>query len=72
MVSVLMIDDEPALLDLGKLFLEENEGFSVHSALSGGEAFNLMAATQYDAIVSDYQMPGMDGITVLKKVRADR
>jgi PAS domain S-box-containing protein len=69
MISILFVDDEPALLDVGKIFLEENEGYSVQCALSGKEAINLMAATKFDAIVADYQMPGMDGITLLKKVR---
>jgi len=69
MISILFVDDEPALLDVGKIFLEENEGYSVQCALSGKDAIDLMAATRYDAIVADYQMPGMDGITLLKKVR---
>ena len=69
MISILFVDDEPSLLDVGKIFLEENAGYSVQCALSGAEAIDLMAATKYDAIVADYQMPGMDGITLLKKVR---
>ena len=69
MISILFVDDEPALLDVGKIFLEENEGYSVQCALSGKEAIDLMAARKLDAIVADYQMPGMDGITLLKKVR---
>jgi CheY-like chemotaxis protein len=68
-ISILFVDDEPALLDVGKIFLEENEGYSVQCALSGKDAIDLMAAGKYDAIVADYQMPGMDGITLLKKVR---
>jgi PAS domain S-box-containing protein len=67
---ILYVDDEPDLLDIGKLFLEENREFSVDCALSGKEALSRIAAGHYDVIVSDYQMPGMDGITLLKKVRA--
>ena len=70
MISILFVDDEPSLLDVGKIFLEENEGYSVQCALSGDEAFCMIAANKYNAVVSDYQMPGMDGITLLKKVRA--
>jgi PAS domain S-box-containing protein len=69
MTSILFVDDESALLDVGKIFLEENEGYLVQCALSGKDAIDLMAKEKYDAIVADYQMPGMDGITLLKKVR---
>jgi len=69
MTSILFVDDEPSMLDVGKIFLEENAGYSVQCAISGKDAIDLMAAGKYDAIVADYQMPGMDGITLLKKVR---
>ena len=69
---VLYVDDEPALLDLTRLFLEKIGGFSVDCALSGSEALDRIAAGQYDAVVSDFQMPGMDGIMLLKKVREAR
>jgi PAS domain S-box-containing protein len=70
LTCILFVDDDASLLDVGKIFLEENEGFSVHCTLSGDEALGMMAARKFDAVVSDYQMPGMDGITLLKKVRA--
>ena len=69
-IRILYVDDEPSLLEICKLFLEENRGFSVDCAISGKEALDRIAAAKYDAIVSDYQMPGMDGISLLKKVRA--
>ncbi|MFA4877659.1 MAG: PAS domain S-box protein [Methanoregula sp.] len=70
MISLLYVDDEPDLLDLGKIFLEGNGTFSVTRASSGEEGISLMAGQDFDAIVSDYQMPGMDGIDFLKKVRS--
>ncbi len=69
MISILFVDDDPSLLDVGKIFLEENEGYCVDCALSGDAAFGMIAERKYNAVVSDYQMPGMDGITLLKKVR---
>jgi PAS domain S-box-containing protein len=69
-ISVLYVDDETLLLEIGKLFLEGDRGFSVDCALSGKEALIRIAAGSYDAVVSDYQMPQMDGITLLKNVRA--
>jgi PAS domain S-box-containing protein len=70
LTGILFVDDDATLLDVGKIFLEENEGFTVHCTLSGDAALGMMAARKFDAVVSDYQMPGMDGITLLKKVRA--
>jgi PAS domain S-box-containing protein len=69
MYTVLYVDDEPGLLEIGKLFLEENGQFSVDITTSAPEALARMNAKTYDAIISDYQMPVMDGIEFLKKVR---
>jgi len=69
MISLLYVDDEPGLLELGKLFLESAGGFEVSTALSGDEGLGQLAQHDFDAIVSDFQMPGMDGIEFLKKVR---
>jgi len=67
--SVLYVDDEPALLDVGRLFLEKDGQFSVDTIASAPDALALMETKTYDAIIADYQMPVMDGIGFLKKVR---
>lgn len=69
MISVLYVDDEPALLELGRLYLERSGQFHVDTAESGSTALEIVKTRTYDAIVSDYQMPGMDGIALLKAVR---
>ena len=69
MIHVLYVDDEKGLLDVGKIFLEEDGLFSVDTITSAPAALALMAKKNYDAIISDYQMPGMDGVAFLKKVR---
>jgi PAS domain S-box-containing protein len=68
-ISVLYVDDEPALLDVGKLFLERQGEISVDTADSASHALAILKEKKYDAIVSDYQMPGMDGIGFLKELR---
>ena len=70
MISILYVDDEESLLEVGKLFLERSGQFSVDIITSAPEALALLDTETYDAIVSDYQMPGMDGIAFLKKVRS--
>ena len=70
MYSVLYVDDEPGLLEIGKMFLEATEGFAVDTLTSASDALTVIQQKKYDAVISDYQMPGMDGIEFLKAVRA--
>jgi PAS domain S-box-containing protein len=71
MISVLYVDDDPALLEVGKLFLEESGQVIVDTVTSVPEALRILKSTSYEAVVSDYQMPGMDGIAFLKVIRAE-
>lgn len=68
-LRVLYVDDEPALLEIAKLYLEKVNDFSVDALTSATEALARISVEQYDAIISDYQMPGMDGIEFLQTVR---
>ncbi|OPY36874.1 MAG: sensory histidine kinase AtoS [Methanoregula sp. PtaU1.Bin051] len=68
-VSVLCVDDEEMLLDLAGKFLERMDTFTVRKASSAFEALSLLASFPYDVIVSDYQMPDMNGIDFLKEVK---
>ncbi|MCK9591037.1 MAG: PAS domain S-box protein [Methanoregula sp.] len=69
MFSILYVDDEPTLLEIGKLFLEEKGLLSVDTVLSAQKALLKISEKKYDAIISDFQMPEMDGIEFLKRVR---
>jgi PAS domain S-box-containing protein len=69
MISILYVDDEPGLLELCRIFLEQSGDFRVDTADSAEEALARIAKTPYDAVVSDYQMPGINGISLLKSIR---
>lgn len=67
---VLYVDDDPDLLELGKRFLERNKEYTVTVLNSAFEALDILEKQPFDAIISDYQMPGMDGIEFLREVRS--
>ncbi|MEI7648114.1 MAG: hybrid sensor histidine kinase/response regulator [Methanomicrobiales archaeon] len=69
-IRVIYVDDEPGLLEIGKLFLEIDGTFIVDTLTSASETLTRLNTQRYDAILSDYQMPEMDGITFLKQIRA--
>jgi len=70
MFRILYVDDEPALLDLGKIFLELSGQLLVDTVSSAEDALGRLLQQRYDGIISDYQMPGKDGIEFLKYVRS--
>jgi len=69
MINLLYVDDEPELLEIGRVFLERGGDFIVSTASSAAEGLDLLGRQSFDAIISDYQMPVMDGIELLKEVR---
>ncbi len=68
-ISILYVDDEPALLEIGRIFLEKGGGLSVSTCGSADQAIELLSHQRFDAIVSDYQMPGMNGLQFLQHLR---
>jgi len=69
-VRILHVDDDPEFADLAAAFLErERTGFSVDTATGGRAGLEQLADTAYDCIISDYEMPGMNGIEFLEAVR---
>lgn len=68
-IRVLAVDDEPDLCNLTKIFLEIPGEMEVDTVFSVQEARGALSKKRYDAVVSDYQMPGEDGIQFLKSLR---
>ena len=68
-IRVLHVDDDACLLKVADECLKMEGPFEVDDALSVDEALNKMKEKEYDAVVSDYQMPGKDGLEFLSLLR---
>jgi PAS domain S-box-containing protein len=70
MPRILYVDDDPELLEITKLYLERSQEFTIDTSTSAAAVLDAENFLKYDAIIADYQMPGMDGIAFLKEVRS--
>jgi two-component system OmpR family response regulator len=70
-VRVLVIEDEPDLLRAIVQAMRE-EGHAADSALDGWEGSSKAEASDYDAIVLDLMLPGLDGLEVLRRLRRSK
>ena len=69
-IRVLHVDDEPGLADLARTFLEESDDrITVRTAADAAEGMAALSDSRVDCVVSDYDMPGRNGIEFLERVR---
>jgi len=68
-IRVLHVDDDQGFLKAAKQCLEMQGEIDVDTASSVDEALEKLKKTDYDAIVSDYQMPDKNGLEFLKEIR---
>jgi len=68
--TILLCDDEPAILKAAEFKLR-GAGFRVITAFDGQAAWEAVCRECPDLIISDCQMPRLDGIGLLRKLRAD-
>jgi two-component system response regulator RegX3 len=70
MFAVLIIEDEPAYVDALEVSLAR-EGFAITSALDGREGLSAFRSDQPDLVLLDLMLPGLSGLDVLRRIRAE-
>lgn len=68
MYRVLLVDDDPHIQAANEAFLKR-QGYQIYLAENGPEALDIAATAALDAVVLDFDMPGMDGVTVCRRLR---
>jgi CheY-like chemotaxis protein len=68
--SILIIDDNPLNLKLARVVLC-NAGFAVHEANAAEQAIEMLEHLHPDLMLVDLQLPGMDGLELTRRVKAD-
>jgi CheY-like chemotaxis protein len=68
--TILIIDDNLTNLKLARLLLQ-TEGYNVHTAMDAEEAIELLKSFCPDLILMDIQLPGMDGLELTHRLKAD-
>ncbi len=67
--KILVVDDEKQAAQGIKKLLDFEKKYEVDVAYDGKEAYEKLLKKTYDLVITDYKMPGMDGITLLKKIK---
>ncbi|MGE0310999.1 MAG: response regulator [Lautropia sp.] len=70
MISILAVDDSPALRQMVG-FVLRSAGFDVVEAVDGQDALDKVATRTVDLVLTDQNMPRIDGLTLVKRLRAD-
>ena len=70
MSTILIVEDNEKNMKLVRDILQ-HKGYTTIEATTGEEGWRLVQATQPDLVLMDIQLPDVDGITVLRRIRAD-
>jgi two-component system phosphate regulon response regulator PhoB len=68
--TILVVDDEEDILELVRFTLSR-EGFTIHCAASGEEAWDLLKTQRVHLLVLDLMLPGMDGLALARRIKSE-
>jgi two-component system cell cycle response regulator DivK len=68
--KILVVEDNPLNMELFKDLLEV-QGYEVHEAINAQQALDQVKSDEFDLILIDIQLPGMDGFTATRKMKED-
>jgi len=66
---ILVIDDEPDMLMLLRMIIEDNTNYEVETTNNPAEGLKMLTEEAYDLVISDLKMPGMDGLELFDELR---
>jgi len=69
--SILIVDDEQEIVDIMKVFLQRQGGYQIATASDGITALIEVGRTKPDLMILDIMIPGVDGIEVCRRIKAD-
>ncbi len=67
--KILIVEDEPQINRLIELVLQSDGYYNISKAFDGEDAYNKVCAENYDLVLLDVMLPGIDGYTLCKKIR---
>lgn len=68
--NILVVDDNQPFLNLiTKIFNKYKDKFSIHTSINGVKALELLKSKHYSVVITDLQMPNMDGYALLEKIK---
>lgn len=70
MSRILAVDDSPSMRDMVRIALSD-AGYEVIQATDGQQALDLARSSAFDLVLSDVNMPGMDGIALIRALRSE-
>jgi CheY-like chemotaxis protein len=68
--SILIVDDNPVNLKLIRILLE-GEGYDIHTAVDAEDALRVLGELRPRMILMDIQLPGIDGLELTRRLKAD-
>lgn len=68
--AILIVDDDPSIATFARMVLG-SKGYEVRTVTDGAEALAILRTFRPRLVLTDLQMPGMDGFTLLRRLKAD-